>query len=936
MRYYTPKITLIDKTTSDVTAITIDGDTTGDLIPHRVSGRYVDVIGEKIKHGTLTLRSIGGKLFIKDAPILVDDNTRDKYLIDVQLFQPNANFSNEVGEVGTHFRFEIADSHIVDDKSGIHVALNLQGWERRLSEVLDSDAHRLYTPKKSFLKRLQCYSLFKGSEAPLFFVVDTGDTAVNLPDTTNLKQDFIPAKPTPIKTLIDDIIKKISKPEYIGTVNEDYYYYFITNPTKTKSFKVVAGPLGNIDSGVVVDEVESASGVVVSKERNTMYDNTEYKNTIVVKAKRGSHSLPMDFTKFASDWTHAVISDSWAAATAYKKGDYAKHGNKFYKCKAANTADAGNAPGISTIIWENLSNSTRGTPWTLNVDCWKANMSNYANPPTGYVGLFNDFNIVQENYDKADETDEYETVSLKDVEDFLTTPADIPTGAMQHARRWLVNGNAAGTAWAGHSNQIAQYDESVSPSVWHFSVDPVTDDMVTLLSLARVLRFDGTVWDTAWNVSTNPEVSSPFHLVKSVKLVKDYRDVTNKAVEFYFDWNAIEINNGIDEFFAFLGAFFGSERFQLAGQALNTLIASASDLLALGITKQNLQNNIGTGDVKNKSARWCGYSFKVPFPRYTVGSQTIGKYITEPFLDFDNLTTTIRGKSGWNNGKLSEDFGAISGIEQWVKVSFENKKNQLITGMANMSFIYWYRDIFNRIVYGEKVIPLNGFWKKIRLEAGYGSNLKLLDSRINELFKLYGYVFPHNHFLKERELTGVRFDWNHVKEMGFFYKGSYDINNFYVGAQDTWFDFFTQHTSQVLANTALYSGGLIDIAQVVVDHAKLAITDFHFIKDAYVINNASENDDSRQIMVSATDESDYNNLVSLTAKTRARLEFQPERHILETRGNVKIKPGHKFLRKNSSIPGGEQELVAIQCEHIESSKGYNTVITGVKKFVVNP
>ena len=41
-------------------------------------------------------------------------------------------------------------------------------------------------------------------------------------------------------------------------------------------------------------------------------------------------------------------------------------------------------------------------------------------------------------------------------------------------------------------------------------------------------------------------------------------------------------------------------------------------------------------------------------------------------------------------------------------------------------------------------------------------------------FKAFGYVFPFNHFIKERELTGVAFDWSKVKEMGCFNKESYD------------------------------------------------------------------------------------------------------------------------------------------------------------------
>ena len=96
--------------------------------------------------------------------------------------------------------------------------------------------------------------------------------------------------------------------------------------------------------------------------------------------------------------------------------------------------------------WENLETSLRGDPWTASIDIHKPNMANWKNPPVGYVGFVTDMNIVRPNYDRTDETDEFESVSIKDVESFETDPANIPVAELQHGRRWLVN-NGVGTDW---------------------------------------------------------------------------------------------------------------------------------------------------------------------------------------------------------------------------------------------------------------------------------------------------------------------------------------------------------------------------------------------------------------------------------------------------------------------------------------------------------
>jgi hypothetical protein len=87
-QYYTSQITLIDKTQNSVTNIAVDGDgTKGNLNKYRISAKFTETSTDKTKNGTLTLRAPGG-IFTTTGPILIDENARDLYEIDVQRFQP--------------------------------------------------------------------------------------------------------------------------------------------------------------------------------------------------------------------------------------------------------------------------------------------------------------------------------------------------------------------------------------------------------------------------------------------------------------------------------------------------------------------------------------------------------------------------------------------------------------------------------------------------------------------------------------------------------------------------------------------------------------------------------------------------------------------------------------------------------------------------------
>lgn len=925
--YYTPEITLIDKTNNTVTPVSVDGNSTkGNLNKFRVSAKYPEPSIDKVRNASITLRAPGG-IFTTSTPVLIDELARDKYEIDVQFFQPSGG--DPKGIVGPIFRYEISTAEQSTVGGGTYVTLTLTGGEIRAEQVLDSDAHRFLTPKTSFLRRLTKFGFRKGTDAPLIIAVVPGD--IQLPDTANLKQTWKPTQPTSLKKLLNDIIERISSPEAIGTTNEDYYYYFENSATARKQYSIFAEKFGARDSGVILDEIKDLSTKTLQTAQSASIDNSKLTNVVIIRGRSGSHTISMEFTRLSSDLEHAKLADAWVTSTLYLVGDYVIESNIRYKVLVEHTSGTF-ATDLAANKWEDLEAATRGSPWTTSIDIWKPNMADFSSPPSGYVGFFTDMNIVRPNYDRINDTNEFESVSIKDVEDFISDPSTIPAAELLHGKRWLVNGTALGD-WAGQEKRVAQYDTSGTSPVWHFSILPVLGDTVNDLKVAQVLKFNGTNWDTHWNFLVDFATSSPFHPVESVGNVEDHRGVLGKAVKFTYNWNAFE--SAVD--MASLIFQLTNPLLVLFAKAISGITTSVlSEILTLiNKTDTELETELGLGSNKNLAGRWCGFGFDLPLPKHAQGSFAVGDLIKQSNFDFENKTETVKGSEGWNEGLDSEDLGDIRGFQFRPLVEFQDKNNNNIEGMADIPFYACWRDLSDRQIWTTAKIRFNGQWGKVTVDAGPNAKgYQLFDSRIDELVQILGYTLPQNFFIQEREQTGVRFDWNHVTGFKFYYKGSYDDNHFYTGAQNFFLATLTEHVTQALANLAFYTGGLIDITDHIIDHASITITDMHFLKDAYVSSEDVEVDDSRQKLIVLPGQSDYVDMKSIAKKKKSRLQFHPQFHLVDCWGDVRLRVGTRFKRRGLNIPGGEIELVVAEVTHIEDATGYHMLVKGVNKFEV--
>lgn len=858
-------------------------------------------------------------------------------------------------------------------------------------------------------------------KGPFFVINDTGDTSIDLPSNERTKQDWIPSKPTSTKVLLDEIIDKVSKPEVIGSVNQDFFYFTEADAVNPQKFTVVAKQFGEIDSGVTIQDkdIDITGNQSMEKTKQSDFNNRKYKNLLIARGKAGSQTFPPEFGILSSDLNHARFASDWVITTSYLQGDYVKFGFDRYKALFDNI---GSTPNAFPALWENLSTSTKGSPWTIDPEVWIASMPgqaltvitatpgtgediravitdgkvtgvritsggtghtigdvlsiNSSNPGTGFagtvsavtsgaitavnisnegsnyiVGFFTDMNIARGNYDRDDEFDEFEKVSVKDIESFqFSNPDDIPTGEVATGRRWLVNGGSGD--WVGENQKIAQREGNA----WKFSKDPVGGvtnatprDIVNNLDLGRVLGFNGISWENVWLLTSNPvttkaAIGSPFHPVSNVAKVAN-RIGLMQAVEFTFNWNTFDLSDVLQKTLdAVKISLPVGVPLEMFGASLATVTQSTTPAefsVIIGKTAAQLLAALGgTGSVNNKASRCLIWNIKFPLPRKkiktAVKEYAVGDFVKKPLVDFENLTETIdKNLKGWNNGLDTENLGNLRGLEWWQISSFLNHAGVPINGLADLPFLLFFRDKFDTLVYKEVTQRSHNRWGKFRVSAGPNTGFKIFDSRIDELFTLLGFTFPDNFFIEERELTGVKFDWRRVKEVFCVYKGSYDDNFFYKAAQNAYFDTFNEHATQffkdLLFQTTL---GLLDEENVIVDKAKIAVDDIHFIKDAYVSSSDESEANSRVSFVDLPNQTDYINIKkTILPRLLSRKQFHPEFQITDCIGNVRLRAGQSYTLNDSTV-SSPTKLTPIEVIHIDDGNGYNCQLTSLRKYEV--
>jgi len=292
---------------------------------------------------------------------------------------------------------------------------------------------------------------------------------------------------------------------------------------------------------------------------------------------------------------------------------------------------------------------------------------------------------------------------------------------------------------------------------------------------------------------------------------------------------------------------------------------------------------------------------------------------------------------GWNGGLKTEDLGRFRAFTVKLKMGFFQIGANAgeLDYMFDIPVIFWFLDKFDRVVFIEKKLRRNNVWDPITFNIGPNSEFILHDNRVDELWRILGLTFSDDFKLKEREHTGVKFDWRHVKGFGAFWKGVYDDNFYYTGAEDSWLNALTDRLRGIEKNmfsvTAIIFGRN---ARLLLDHTTCAIDEMQFLKDTYVSSEDVENTNSRQAKEIISTDPDYLNLKQFAKGFKARRQFFPRFRNFRSFGDSRMRLGETFVAQGTRVPESPSTFVCGEYTIIVNADGFHMDTAGVKKFDV--
>jgi len=590
------------------------------------------------------------------------------------------------------------------------------------------------------------------------------------------------------------------------------------------------------------------------------------------------------------------------------------------------------------------------SPWTSDVFDWEKNMVGLSGSlPRGvnctpsntgaltnnnsYVGLVPDWNLCKDNYDQQDPLDEFETISVKWIHSISNAPPS-DSKLIYHGQRILVGTSGSGD-FNNQDNRLAQYDKNKIADAngkWQFSALPVAGDTVVSLGTGYVYQHTGSAWIEAWRVEGNTDgrlqgdranptsTATPFHLVKDVYKTTGFEGTPNSAIEFRFLYDTQNLG-----------------------------IASSGD---------NKETKSFLARLNSRGA-WLWFWF--PFPRlghsengvvnqgdkYGGNGDSTGIGFTT--LNTNNLSSDRKQSvKGWNNGLDSEDMGKINAISFKLKVgvfgSYVDAYNdaffwelpdgthgqsgtsqaepELVVGLEKVPMTFWCVDMFDRIWYKTFTLRKNGRWDDVTIQMGDMSQANLYLPRWDELSTFLGIPLSATKFaLKQREYSGIAFDWRFVRGWGIQYMAPYDDSGFYNGGVTGWQDNVEQGANMVAqGGYNLYAeagkwmesvnanwwdvdpNSKLPTAYTIHRQATIAIDALHFKKELFVNSNDTQVTDARSTIKQGGGVNDYITAKALARGERERLSFFPQFWHIRAVGDVRMRIGKSFNVKGDRIP----------------------------------
>ena len=377
MSNYTLEIRLIDKTAAFSPPVghpdlpsTRTLTTDGDLSSFFNSIEYHNKGNPDANSVFLNLDVPPDGLFVRKAPILIREDAKNDYLV---LFQITQQSGRQQGSYKSQkFIGELGQPQVAyDESNGETVTIPLIGIEYALQEFLTSSRSIKYTPKSRAISLILDANKEAGIGSNSVVIIQ--DDNFELPEDISLKQDWKPYGPIPITQALQQIIDTSAIEPASGGTFTDYYIDYEAG-VNTREVKIIAqrfGELPILDEDVpTINPIEiGPEGADGEQDQSRELDNIEFKNLIILKGDSTGSSLPMDHTRFESNFVHGLARERWSPDVIKYYGENDPNGNpqsliriydeevrqiRFFTCTTTHDSSRNNGP---------LGSSTNTTPW---------------------------------------------------------------------------------------------------------------------------------------------------------------------------------------------------------------------------------------------------------------------------------------------------------------------------------------------------------------------------------------------------------------------------------------------------------------------------------------------------------------------------------------------------------------------------------------------
>jgi len=967
---YLYSLLLRDRTQTTPTTVTEGNVISGDLLPYHLKSELTNVAHSTlVDNMRITFRIDPDGTFIRAAPLLTDEDTKTKYVIDAQITQD--------GELGKLFRMEISQAMIQEDENyGEVLVITGRGQEYWGNELLSARPLFFRNPDGAFNDRITDFNINSHGDNPKI-----GTTIVNLPDQDSLKQNWIPTGPVTVNSLFKQILDRLALPASSGGVLTDFYWDTDPRTDQTKFFDVDVREFGSLPIAdgdrVEINPEEFTSAE--QKDKNLVTDSEVFKNQVILRGGQNKGSLPMDYTRFSSNFEHARRRPEWVSLTSYKNNN--QDGTSLVKRTLSPVGGCTNCPDILMFFKSRTDHSSATAPENDPTN-WLQDFTIY--PPFKGNGAYLKGNIVSfdtgpniqyfqvladESADNAFEfgvngvddpdlnanfTSFGDTFQPADFTDFVpfspwTADADLwianmtenrPTGFRGGFVDWnFVRANYDPLSRPDFTNEFSHI---TMKWVTRVSNSPPTGD--ELFSGQRILV--GTAGTGLFSGQDNKvaqlaDTSTDWRFSKAPEQNDTLVDLSTMQVK---RWDAGAWVVGFDP-----ETDFGNKASVMHFvEEVHYVPSPGADGTANQAVEFVFNWDTVIGDEKNLNSRGAWINFWYPFPRLaltpsgspSVPSRTLtigeayGSNLEQGTFDADNLQFNAKGLLGWNRGLDTEDLGRVGGLAMKLRhAQFDSNGNAMNRGVANIPYTFFAVDKFDRVFFHDFTLKRNGGWEPVVIPFGLRARKNIYNNRLDELLPIMGWNPLGNFFLDERQLTGVTFDWRFVKMWGIQSKGSYDDAGMYKGSLgEAVIDLLTSIAQYIVSNTQEITSD--EFLRVDTGTVRLGISDLRYIKELYINSEDEQIDNGRTIIMNKESEIDYNSGKLACQGRRERLKFFPQRMIAKSFGDVRMRAGHRFLVTGDKVPGGSQELVVQSVKHVIDASSYKMEVEAIRKFVL--